>query len=77
MSVDSLLNRYKQIHESYMKQILFAIFSGPYKDILAFKGGTLAYLHYGLTRFSTDLDLDLLDISQEQAVIVYLDNLLI
>ncbi len=77
MSVDSLLNRYKQIHESYMKQILFAIFSGPYKDILAFKGGTLAYLHFDLTRFSTDIDLDLLDSSQEQDVIEYMDNLLI
>lgn len=60
-----------------MKQILVAIFSGPYKDILAFKGGTLAYVYYGLTRFSTDIDLDLLDLSQEQEVIEYMDNLLI
>lgn len=60
-----------------MKQILALVFSGPYKNIIAFKGGTLAYLHYGLTRFSTDIDLDLLDITQEQDVIQYLDEILI
>lgn len=60
-----------------MKKILFSLFSGPYKDILAFKGGTLAYLYYGLTRFSTDIDLDLLDPSEEQDVIQYIDELLI
>ena len=60
-----------------MKKILFSLFSGPYKDILAFKGGTLAYLYYGLTRFSTDIDLDLLDPSEEQDIIQYIDELLI
>lgn len=60
-----------------MKQILAALFTGPYKDVIAFKGGTLAYLHYGLTRFSTDIDLDLLDTTQEQHIIQYIDELLI
>jgi predicted nucleotidyltransferase component of viral defense system len=59
-----------------MKKILFAIFSGPYKDIIAFKGGTLAYLYYWLPRFSTDIDLDLLDIAQEQEVKEYIETLL-
>ena len=60
-----------------MKQILFAIFNWPYKDILGFKWGTLAYLHYDLTRFSTDLDIDLLDLDQEQEVIQFFDKTLI
>ncbi len=77
MSADSLLNRYKHIHESHMRQILVALFSGPYNDIIAFKGGTLAYLYYGLTRFSTDIDLDLLDLDKEQDIIQYMDHLLI
>ena len=38
-----------------------AIFSLPYARHLAFKGGTLCYFLYGLDRFSTDIDLDVLD----------------
>lgn len=76
MSVESLLSRYKSIHEEHMKKILFAIFSGPYKDIIAFKGWTLAYLHYWLPRFSTDIDLDLLDVTQDQEVKEYIETLL-
>lgn len=60
-----------------MKRILATIFSGPYKDSIAFKWGTLAYLHYGLPRFSTDIDLDLLDISVEQSFIDYMDTALL
>lgn len=56
-----------------MKLVLAALFSGPYKDIIGFKGGTLAYLCYGLDRFSTDIDIDLLDLTHEQAVISYLN----
>jgi len=76
MSEDSLLSRYKTTHESYMKRILATIFSSPYKDIIAFKGGTLAYMHYGLPRFSTDIDLDLLDPLLEQEVLDYMDTTL-
>lgn len=74
MSADSLLKRYKQIHESYMKKILEIIFSSPYKDIIAFKWWTLAYFHYDLPRFSTDIDLDLLDITKEKEVIDYMNQ---
>lgn len=60
-----------------MKKILAGIFSSPYKDIIAFKWWTLAYLQYNLPRFSTDIDLDLLDIEQEKEVIEYINNMLI
>lgn len=48
------------------KNILIKILKDIYADstigpILGFKGGTAAYLFYGLNRFSVDLDFDLLD----------------
>ena len=51
----------KARHQLIMKQIL----EGIYKDVslascLGFKGGTAAWLFYGLPRFSVDLDFDLL-----------------
>jgi hypothetical protein len=56
-------------HKNILLQILKDIFSdnslAPY---LGFKGGTAALLFYGLDRNSVDIDLDLLDESQEQAV---------
>ena len=52
-----------------MFQILKDIFSdteiSPY---LGFKGGTAAFMFYGLSRFSVDLDFDLLDELKEDAV---------
>jgi predicted nucleotidyltransferase component of viral defense system len=66
-----------QVHEKYMKNILTTIFSHQIGNFLAFKGGTLVYLLYKLDRFSTDLDLDLLDISQEQLVIEKMREILI
>jgi predicted nucleotidyltransferase component of viral defense system len=56
-------------HEHYMKSILQSVFSDEIGQFLAFKGGTLAYLCFGLDRFSTDIDIDLLDKSKEQLVI--------
>jgi predicted nucleotidyltransferase component of viral defense system len=57
------------IHKNILVQILIDIYSdtsiSPY---LGFKGGTAAYLFYGLERFSVDLDLDLLDEAQEKNV---------
>lgn len=54
------------IHRNVMLQILKDIYAdteiGP---VLGFKGGTAAYLFYGLDRFSVDLDFDLLDSSKE------------
>lgn len=50
------------VHKNLCVKILKDIFSdstiGPY---LGFKGGTAALLFYGLTRFSVDLDFDLLN----------------
>lgn len=52
-----------------MLQILKDIYTdtslGP---LLGFKGGTAAYLFYGLPRFSTDLDFDLLNSEKEEFV---------
>jgi len=55
------------------KSLLLRILKGIYTDstlapILGFKGGTAAYLFYGLTRFSVDLDFDLLDEAKEDYV---------
>lgn len=74
MWLDSLLHRYKHIHEEYMLLILKLLFMSPYKDILWFKWWTLAYLCYDLDRFSTDLDIDLLDLSKEQEIIKFLND---
>jgi predicted nucleotidyltransferase component of viral defense system len=57
------------VHKNILVQILIDIYSdttiGPY---IGFKGGTAAYLFYGLERFSVDLDFDLLDESEENNV---------
>lgn len=56
-------------HRNIMIQILKDIYAdtaiGP---VLGFKGGTAAYLFYGLDRFSVDLDFDLLDQIKEDYV---------
>lgn len=56
-------------HQSILLQILKEIYSdtsiAPY---LGFKGGTAAYLFYGLNRKSVDLDFDLLNESKEAEV---------
>jgi predicted nucleotidyltransferase component of viral defense system len=56
------------------KNILFQILKDIYTDtsiapFLGFKGGTAAFMLYGLTRFSLDLDFDLLE--ENKADIVY------
>lgn len=57
------------IHKKILLQILSDIYSdktvGPF---LGFKGGTAAYFFYGLSRFSVDLDFDLLDSAKEDYV---------
>ena len=55
------------------KTILFQILKDIYSDttispLLGFKGGTAALMFYELTRFSVDLDFDLLDESKEDYV---------
>jgi predicted nucleotidyltransferase component of viral defense system len=56
-------------HKDILLQVLRDIYSdetvGPF---LGFKGGTAAYLFYGLDRFSVDLDFDLLDASKKEYV---------
>lgn len=64
------------IHEKYMKKIIKDIFSHEIGKSLWFKGGTLVYLVHNLDRFSTDVDLDLLDSKQEQEVIETMRNIL-
>lgn len=55
------------------KNILIHVLKDIYTDLeiapfLGFKGGTAAYLFYDLSRFSVDLDFDLLDETQEDRV---------
>ncbi len=65
-------------HRYYMMQVLLAIFRHPeLSRLLAFKGGTLLMLFHGLTRFSTDLDFNLLDASKTEFVYSELHNLLL
>jgi predicted nucleotidyltransferase component of viral defense system len=56
-------------HEEYMRKIIHAIFTSDVSSYLAFKWGTLAYLCYNLDRYSTDIDIDILDSSKEQEII--------
>jgi predicted nucleotidyltransferase component of viral defense system len=52
----------KQKHKLYMAQILSLIFKDKeLRNVLGFKGGTALMFFHGLPRFSTDLDLNLLD----------------
>jgi len=58
---------------SLHKNMLFQILKDIYSDItiapyLGFKGGTAALVFYGLSRFSVDLDFNLLDDSKEDYV---------
>ncbi|MEA3296056.1 MAG: nucleotidyl transferase AbiEii/AbiGii toxin family protein [Patescibacteria group bacterium] len=63
-----------RINITIHKNILIKILKDIYTDsslgpLLGFKGGTAAYLFYGLNRFSVDLDFDLLDEAREQEVL--------
>ena len=63
------------------KNVLIHILKDIYTDaqlgpILGFKGGTAAYLFYGLSRFSVDLDFDLLDPDKEDLVFKKMKNIL-
>lgn len=64
-------------HRYYLVQVLLAIFrDAELSRLLAFKGGTSLMLFYGLTRFSTDLDFNLLDASKSDFVYHRLHNML-
>lgn len=64
-------------HKNMLIRILKDIYTnatiGPF---LGFKGGTAAYLFYGLNRFSVDLDFDLLDSSKKHQVFEQLKKIL-
>lgn len=64
------------IHKNILIKILKDIYTdsslGP---LLGFKGGTAAYLFYGLDRFSVDLDFDLLEEAKEQEVFKKVENI--
>ena len=65
-------------HRYYLTQVLLAIYRHPQlSQLLAFKGGTSLMLFHGLTRFSTDLDFNLLDASKTEYVYHELHNLLL
>jgi len=67
----------RNIHKTILLQILKDIYTdtslGP---LLGFKGGTAANLFYGLSRFSVDLDFDLLDETKEDFVFEKLEKIL-
>jgi len=61
----------KEKHQLIMGQILKDIYSDTsINSLLGFKGGTCAYFFYNLSRFSVDLDFDLLNISEENKNLV-------
>lgn len=65
-------------HRYYMMQVLLAIFRHPQlSQLLAFKGGTSLMMFHNLSRFSTDLDFNLLDASKTEYVYNELHNLLL
>ncbi len=65
-------------HRYYMMQVLLAVFRHPeLSKLLGFKGGTSLMLFHGLTRFSTDLDFNLLDASKTESVYKELHKLLL
>lgn len=60
----------KNIHESIMVQILKEVYSQTlFSSFLGFKGGTAAYLFYDLSRFSVDLDFDLLENNKDDFIL--------
>lgn len=71
MSLD--VTKHKNILVKILKDIYSDITIGP---ILGFKGGTAAYLFYGLDRFSVDLDFDLLDPEKEDYVFKKIEEII-
>jgi predicted nucleotidyltransferase component of viral defense system len=57
------------VHNSVLFQILKDVYTDTaIAPFLGFKGETAAFMHYGLSRFSVDLDFDLLDKHHEDVV---------
>ena len=67
----------KNLHRPLLLQILKDIYSDiEISSALGFKGGTAAYIFYELSRFSVDLDFDLLDESKADIVFEKLEGIL-
>jgi len=61
----------KEKHQLIMGKILHDIYSDvTISSLLGFKGGTCVYFFYDLSRFSVDLDFDLLEINEDNKKIV-------
>lgn len=64
-------------HELVMSEIVRKIYSDiSIAPLLGFKGGTALYMLYNLSRFSVDLDFDLLDESQKETVLAKIAKML-
>ena len=64
------------LHKNIMLQILKDIYSDTsISPFLGFKGGTAAYVFYGLERFSVDLDFDLLDEDKRDYVFTKIEQI--
>lgn len=64
-------------HKNILVQILKDIYTdAKISPFLGFKGGTAAVFFYGLSRFSVDLDFDLLDSDMEDLVFEKIKNIL-
>jgi predicted nucleotidyltransferase component of viral defense system len=64
-------------HRNILLSILKDIYSNDeMNSALGFKGGTAAYLFYDLSRFSVDLDFDLLEPSKEEYVFAAVKTIL-
>lgn len=66
--LDQLSSEKFKKHSSYVNKIIDYLFNSWIWDKLAFKWWTLAYLCYNLDRYSTDIDLDLLDHKFEEEI---------
>ncbi|MFA6409299.1 MAG: nucleotidyl transferase AbiEii/AbiGii toxin family protein [Gammaproteobacteria bacterium] len=65
------------LHKNLLLQILKDIYSDTsISSFLGFKGGTAAFIFYGLERFSTDLDFDLLETAKEDQVFAKVQEIL-
>lgn len=67
----------KNHHKIILIRILKQIYAdSDLRNILGFKGGTAAFLFYGLPRFSVDLDFDLLEEEKKDFVFAKLKEIL-
>src|SRR4030067_737992 len=65
-----------QMHRMHLARIIKRIYTDPVAGTaLGFKGGTAAYMLYGLPRFSVDLDFDLVAETKESKLTKALEKL--